>query len=336
MFTFSSPWIFTLLLLPLFVRYLLRSATETHSGALIIPFFKRLETLVTAPGKHSPTLSLRRYLLYLIWLLLVTAATGPQWLGDPIELPRSGRNIILAADISGSMQIPDMELHSKPVDRLTIVKWVANQFIAKRKGDQLGLILFGSRAYLQTPLTFDLQTVQTMLNDATIGLAGPQTAMGDAIGLAIKQLTQVSEKNRVLILLTDGASNAGVLKPQEAAKLAAKNKIKIYTIGLGAEKMLVPGLLGTHAINPSADLDEATLQKISKMTHGFHFRATDIYSLQKVYKKINSLEPTSSKNDVFRLADEYYYWPLAIAFLLSIFIALSHCNLRFNTEEKKI
>src|SRR5262249_37714903 len=149
------------------------------------------------------------------------AASGPQWLGKPVDLPRTGRDILLAIDISGSMQIPDMEINHQPTNRLTVVKQVAEQFIKNRTGDRLGLILFGSRAYLQTSLTFDLQTVRHMLLDATVGLAGTQTAIGDAIGMAIKHLKNYPNKdNKVLVLLTDGVNNEGSVSPMEAAKIA--------------------------------------------------------------------------------------------------------------------
>ncbi len=269
----------------------------------------------------------KKYLMYAIWFLLVFAAAGPQWLGAPIELSRSGRNLMLALDLSGSMQIPDMEIDDNAVDRLTVVKKVASEFVQKREGDRLGLILFGSRAYLQTPLTFDVKTVQMMLQDATIGLAGTQTALGDAIGLAVKRLMSVPEKNRVLILLTDGASNSGAVSPLQAAELAEQNDIKIYTIGIGANKMIVPGLLGPEVINPSADLDEDTLQKIADLTGGMFFRAKSTRDLARVYKEISKLEPTASDTTIFRPATDYYYIPLAIALLLSMYLVLAYYHL---------
>ncbi len=173
-----------------------------------------------------------------------------QSFGETIVLPQKGRDIMLAVDISGSMKMEDMSIKGQSVSRLAVVKMVGKEFINSRKGDRLGLILFGSRAYLQTPLTFDTKTVQHMLNDATIGLAGMQTAIGDAIGLAAKRLLDISQENRVLILLTDGGNNSGAVSPLSAAKLAAENNIRIYTIGFGADQLTVPTMFGRQTINP--------------------------------------------------------------------------------------
>jgi len=265
MFAFALPWLFVLLPLPCLCRFLLAPAKQQVSAALQIPFYQALQSLHLGQQQRS-ILKRKKWLAYLAWFLLVSAAAGPQWIGEPIELERSGRDIMLAIDLSGSMEIRDMELNGQAVDRLEVVKAVARQFISQRRGDRLGLILFGTRAYLQTPLTFDYKTVITMLEDSSIALPGPQTAIGDAIGLAVKHLREVPEESRVLVLLTDGENNAGVLDPLQAAELAAENHVKIYTIGMGANRMLVPGLLGPQEVNPSWDLDEEALAEIANET----------------------------------------------------------------------
>lgn len=327
MFEFAWPWMFLLLPLPWLVRYFMRPAKQQSTMALHVPFYQDIAHLKQSQVINNKPLNVRKYLAYLAWLLLVVAAAGPQWLGDPIAMPRSGRNIMLALDLSGSMQIPDMQLNGKASNRLRVVKSVARQFINKREGDRLGLILFGTRAYLQTPLTFDRKTVEDMLNDASIGLAGPQTAIGDAIGLAVKRLSKVPEKSRVLVLLTDGANNAGVLKPLQAAKLAANSHIKIYTIGIGSNRLVVQGLFGPQVINPSNDLDEHALRKIAKLTGGQFFRAKDTKALISVYGTIDKLEPISSDESVFRPISLYYYWPLLASLLISIYFVLRQLNL---------
>ena len=178
------------------------------------------------------------------WCLLVLASCRPQWLGDPVEQAVSGRDLMLAVDLSGSMEEQDFIVNGKPVDRLTATKQVAGEFIKRRTGDRIGLILFGTRAYLQTPLTFDRQTVLTLLYESALGLAGENTAIGDAIGLAVKRLRKQSTESRVLILLTDGANTAGEVSPLKAADLAADENLKIYTIGIGADEMIVRSFFG--------------------------------------------------------------------------------------------
>lgn len=225
MLHFAYIWLLVLLPLPWLVPYILPAAKPTEQAALKIPFFKRMQQL-GGSLKHGAANQARgqRIVAYLIWILIVIAAAGPEWLGAPQRLQQAGRNIMLAVDLSGSMQIPDMKLNNKEVDRLQMIKAVAGDFIDEREGDRVGLIVFGTRAYLQTPLTFDRKTVHAMLNDATIGLAGQMTNIGDAMGLAIKRLMQYPAQSRVLILLTDGASNSGTISPLEAAKMAEKTR----------------------------------------------------------------------------------------------------------------
>ncbi len=323
MFNFAWPWLLLILPLPLLVRWLL-PPFSTRSAAIKIPFFNALRTTIGSSRWHfSNATNLGRLILAsLIWILLVLAAAGPQWLGKPINLPRKGRNIMLAVDLSGSMATPDMTWHGKPATRLQVVKQVADRFIQQRVGDRLGLILFGTRAYLQTPLTFDRTTVQQMLNDATVGLAGPRTAIGDAVGLAIKRLQHYPNDSRVLILLTDGGNNSGHVLPIDAAKVAAKEHIRIYTVGLGAERMVVQGIFGPQVVNPSAGLDEKMLQAVAKITGGLYFRAKNPQDLAHVYHSLDQLEPIASGKATYRPITQLYPWPLGLAFLL-VLLALA-------------
>jgi len=328
MFKLAFPWLLLLLPLPLLIRWLMPSGKVQENAALKVPFFNAIQQMLgSATSLKGQAPLIHQLLLYSAWGLLIIALAGPQWLGAPVELPRSGRDIMLAVDLSGSMQIPDMSLNGKRVDRLTVVKQAASRFIKKREGDRVGLILFGTKAYLQTPLTFDRKTVAEMLDDASIGLAGEKTAIGDAIGLAIKRLSKASEKSRVLILLTDGGNNAGMVKPLEAAKMAAKQGIRIFTIGLGANRLVVPSIFGPRVISPTSDLDEKTLKEIAEISHGLFFRAENTTELNNVYKSIDKLVPVQSDKDSFRPIKPLYPWPLGLALLISLWFALRRVGL---------
>jgi Ca-activated chloride channel family protein len=238
-------------------------------------------------------------------------------------MPTNGRDILLAVDISGSMQQEDMEINGREVNRLVAVKAVVGDFVVKREGDRLGLILFGEKAYLQTPLTFDRKTMQTLLNEAQLGFAGSNgTAIGDAIGLAVKRLQDRPENHRVVILLTDGANNAGELEPMEAADLARRAKVKIYTVGIGAEIQETWGLFGKRITNPSADLDETALQGIADTTGGQFFRARDPQELAAIYAELNRLEAIEQEAETIRPVATLFHWPLGLAFILSLILAL--------------
>jgi len=316
MIDFAWPWLLLILPLPLLVRWLVPVKSSAQEAALRVPFFHTFGTSQTATGQYHEA----RWPLWiglLAWLLLVIAAARPQWLGESIELPVSGRDLMLAVDLSGSMATQDFSLHGHTVTRLQAIKSVAGEFIQRRVGDRLGLILFGSQAYLQTPLTFDRRTVHTLLDEAEIGLAGKETAIGDAIGLAVKRLQHNDIKSKVLILLTDGASNAGEVKPIKAAELAAQEGLKIYTIGIGADEMLVRSFFGTRHVNPSADLDEKTLKAIANKTGGRYFRARDTRALEGIYKLLDELEPVKKGSQTFRPRTALYPWPLSIALLLA-------------------
>ena len=233
---------------------------------------------------------------------------------------------MLAVDLSGSMDQKDFELAGRRVDRLTATKAVASDFISRREGDRIGLILFGERAYLQVPLTLDRDTVKVLLLEAEIGLAGEKTAIGDAITLAVRRVheQEVAEGDQVLILLTDGANTAGEIHPLKAAELAQQVGLRIYTIGIGAESMDVSSLLGgRRSVNPSADLDEETLTAIAQQTGGRYFRATDTGSLQDIYALVDELEPVEEPESGFRPVKSYYYWPLGFAFALCLGLCLA-------------
>jgi len=305
--TFSWPWLFGLLPIPFLLRFILPEAASGNDAALRVPYIDDFERGQTSSIQRT----LRRWPLFvylLLWLCLLCAAAKPQWIGEPIELPVSGRDLMLAIDLSGSMD--HKFTHSfRNVTKLYATKAVAGDFIDKRVGDRIGLILFGEQAYVQAPLTFDRATVKTLLHEAVTGLAGKSTAIGDAIGLAVKRLDSDNSQDRVLILLTDGVSNAGELRPEKAADIAATRGLKIHTIGIGSRG--------------SRELNEQTLKTVAKKTGGQYFRAHDVTELQQIYALIDKLEPVERDTQSYRPTWSLFYWPLGIALILAALLAFT-------------
>ncbi len=323
------PWMIVLVPLPWLVRRLLPAASG-QQPAVRAPFFHEWQQLCEAQNSRSLRGDVvASVALWLLWLLLLVAAARPTWIGEPVELPNSGRDLMLAVDISGSMQAQDMQVGESLVSRIEAVRQVGADFISRRTGDRLGLILFGSNAYVQSPLSFDTATVKTFLSEAQIGFAGSETAIGDAIGLAVKRLKERPAESRVLILLTDGQDTASSVKPQDAAQLAAKLGIRIYTIGIGADALTLPGIFGSsfgsRQVNPSAEMDEAGLQAIAKLTGGDYFRARNPQELANIYHLLDQLEPVEQDAHVYRPRQALAYVPLLAALLLSFLVALRHC-----------
>jgi len=314
-FVLAWPWVLAALPLPWLLQRLLPPAGEQTGAALRVPFFQALEHLDVT---HRATHGRARYALaWLAWSLLVLGAARPQWLGDPVDLPLAGRDLMLAVDVSGSMASEDYVLNGQSATRLAVVKAVAGRFIEQRAGDRLGLVLFGSRAYLQTPLTYDRQTVQQMLGEAVIGLAGRETAVGDAIALAVKRLRKQPEDNRVLILLTDGANTAGNIAPLAAARLAHQARIRIYTIGIGGGPVGVRTPFGTLT-RSGGDLDPGTLKAIAGETGGRYFQATSTDELEKVYADLDRLEPSVRDSRRYRPLAALYAWPAGLALVIAL------------------
>jgi len=313
MLEFVWPWLLLLLPLPLFIKPR-KEALSQSGNALRIPFFNQLEaaglTGESSPPKQAKSIQL---LKLLAWVCLVIAVSRPQYVGELIEVPISGRDLMLAVDISPSMKEEDMLLNGYQVTRLDVVKKVVSDFVVQRKGDRIGLILFGSQPYVQSPLSFDTVTVNTLLQEAFLGMAGKATAIGDAITLAVKRLRERPEDSRVLIVLTDGANTAGEIQPEKAAQLAAKENIKVYTIGMGADEQIRRGFLSNFKVNPSRDLDEKALQEIADTTGGQYFRARNTGELELIYEKINRLEPIEQEVRSFRPTRAYFHWPLALS-----------------------
>lgn len=317
MFELQLPWMLALAPLPFLIMLL--PAQKKQEAALQVPFFHQVKDLQVSEQSIRHKRNAGSVCLWLIWLSIVLAAAKPQWLGDATTMPNSGRDLMIAVDISGSMEIPDMVDQGKKINRLIAVKKVIGDFAENRKSDRLGLILFGSEAYLQAPLTYDRQTVNALLQETEIGFAGDATAIGDAIGLAIKRLRNRPDAQRVLIILTDGANTAGELQPIKAAELAAQEHVKIYTIGFGADEMMVEDrFFGSRKVNPSQDLDETTMRAIAEKTGGEYFRARNLEELSEIHRQLNQLEPIELEQESFRPVKNLFYWPLSLGLLLSL------------------
>lgn len=317
MFEFAWPWIFLLLPLPWLVhRYL--PPMQRHDAELHVPFFNDLHALNTASSARLLTWRSQTLVHILIWLLLISAAARPQQLGELLEQPNTGRDLLIALDVSSSMLYSDMTLNEYNVSRLDFVKQLLHGFINERYGDRLGLILFGSQAYLQAPLTYDHHSVQTWLNEARAGIAGNNTSIGDAIGLAIKRLRMRPAEHRVLLLITDGANTSGVMSPLAAAQLAARYQIRIYTIGIGAP--VTSETADNLKDTSSLDLDEHSLQEISNISGGQYFHATQPGDLADIHNALNRLEPAAQLHAPQRRIHPLYSWPLAGAWLLSMLL----------------
>ena len=319
------PWAILLLPLPWLVWRLV-PPSGSEQAALRAPFFDSWQELTEgAGGRRRRSNLLAALLLGLVWVSLLLALARPTWVGEPITLPTSGRDLLVAVDLSGSMQVEDMVIGQNTVARITAVKQVVGDFIERRRGDRVGLILFGSNAYVQAPLTFDAATVKRFLREAQLGFAGRETAIGDAIGLSVKRLRERPADSRVLILLTDGANNAGEVQPLDAAQLAADNGVKIHTIGIGSDKMVRPGLFGSSfgakVVNPSRDLDEDTLRRIAELTGGSYFRARDPAELVNIYQLLDAMEPVDQESESYRPQRSLFHFPLGAAFILSLGLA---------------
>jgi Ca-activated chloride channel family protein len=302
------PWALALLPLPLLMRWLPEYRESRDS--VKVPFFDKLVEL-SEQRPQSGAMRLRRapaqhFLVHFTWLCLVLAAAKPEWVGPPVEQEKSGRDLMVAVDLSGSMETRDFTLpDGETVDRLTALKKVLDELAEERASDRLGLIVFGNAAYLQTPFTDDHQVWRQLLQETEIGMAGQSTVFGDAIGLAIKLFTEGDSDHRVLIMLTDGNDTGSTVPPVDAAKVAATQDIRIYTIAIGD-----PASAGEEA------LDIETLQRVSEITGGSYFQALDQQELQRAYATVGELEPELYETISFRPRQSLHWVPVAPAITL--------------------
>lgn len=314
MIEFSNLWAFTLVLVPVLVA-LLVPAHKQRQDSLQVPYFHRLVKLSgEQPASGATILRRKRFqtvLLWLAWLCLVTAAAKPEWVGEPIVVDKSARDLMIAADLSGSMEVRDFTTQDgEKINRLQAIKKVLKEFAQRREGDRLGLIVFGDAAYLQAPFTTDRDTWLTLLSETEIAMAGASTMIGDAIGLAISTFEGSDSKNRVLIVLTDGNDTGSKVPPIDAARVAAAHGVKIYTIAIGD-----PETVGEEA------LDIKTLTEISTVTGGAYFEALDRESLSRAYLEIEAMEPELFESLSFRPRQSLFHIPLtaiAVLYLLAM------------------
>lgn len=309
MLKFEWLWVLLALPLPVAVRQFLPKR-ESKSPSLKVPFFREVKDrrfAVTAPSSAVVSLAA------IIWVALVCAAARPVWIEESAQIPTTGRDLLIALDISGSMQQQDFSMQG--YSRFHAVQEIAGEFVSRRIGDRVGLILFGSQPYLYAPLTFDLDTVKEFLGHARVGFAGQQTAIGDTIGLAVKVLRERSAQNRILILLTDGDNSAGAIDPLEGMQLAVENGVRVFVIGIGFDHRS-PAVANRRA--------SYVLPKIAKATGGIYFHASDAKALEEIYRAIDQFEPIEAEARSQQLVAELYPWPLAAAMLLSIFLFSQH------------
>lgn len=307
MIEFSAPWGFLLLPLSALVYWLCKPHREAQHSVLL-PFFDVLTKFSKTPPSSGAVIPKRSWLLnawlILAWCLLIVALSAPQRVGAPIERNKSARDLMVAVDLSGSMQTRDFYLASDTstkVDRLTAIKSVLHEFAEQREHDRLGLIVFGDAAFLQTPFTEDHTAWRTLLDDTAIGMAGQSTVFGDAIGLAIKLFERSDSDSRVLIVLTDGNDTGSKVPPIEAAKVARQKGLTIYTIAIGD-----PATIGEEA------MDVAVLERVAELTGGKYYQALDREQLLAAYRAITDLEPELYETLSYRPRHSLFHWPLAI------------------------
>jgi Ca-activated chloride channel family protein len=315
MLEFGWPWMFALLPLPILVWWLL-PPYRARQASIQVPFFERLAAATGQKPQRGAVVMQRRVAQMiaasLIWLLLVAAMARPQWVGDPVTRTVSARDLILAIDISGSMDQRDfMTADGETLTRLDGVKRVIGEFIARRKGDRIALIVFGTKAYVQVPFTQDLETARHVLDQTAVGMGGQQTAVGDTIGLAIKTFSASKAQQKLLVLLTDGNDTASRVPPEHAADIARQNDVAVYTVGVGD-----PSASGESRV------DLGVLQAVATTTGGHFFRAEDGAQLEAIYADIDRLAPAKVQTLSWRPKLPLFHWPLGAAVVLGLLLWL--------------
>lgn len=329
MFSFYWPWAALLLVVPFVVNLLWsrrqrdeRRYVEGEQATLLHPSLAHLaQAFTTMPAVSGHSERRHALLLAILWLGLVLAMMRPQWLEPYSEAKTEGYDLMLAVDASRSMAALDFTVNGREVTRMSVVKGVVGRFITGRKGDRVGLIIFGDYAYVLSPLSIDVQAVRNLLDGVVPSIVGSATAIGDAIGLAVKKLRERPEGSRVLVLVTDGESTAGSLPPMPAAQMAVLEGIRIYTIGVGSMGM-VPFVEEGRRTMVKMEIDESLLKSIAAMTGGAYFRATDTDALEQIYQQIDSLEKTEAQARTVMIPRPLYRWPLGLALLALLLLGL--------------
>lgn len=318
---FIWPLSFLFFLLPVAVYFLLPEKEKNQNiQALKTPFFDQIKPLKSSRAKNSHTQKNMPIFLFLSWFFFVIAAARPVWYSDYKTIPFETRNIILALDVSQSMEEMDFVVNNQKTDRLTAVKNVVDDFLTNRPDDNISLVLFANEAYTYAPLSYDKKTLKSLLSEINHGIAGKMTAMGDGLALAVQNAIKVPAKSQIVILLSDGEATAGVVNLNEAIQIAKKHNVKVYTIGIG-QTQNYHIFFGSKIQTPST-LDERTLKLIAKETGGEYFLAQNTDSLKQIYQKIDSLEKDKSNDKNIKPKKELFFIPLLIA-LFFLFFALT-------------
>ena len=321
MFEFHWPWMALLLLLPLLVRYFWPQPateqdelTEGRQTTLLHPSLVHLqEAFQTHTPKKPLAARVYTWLLALLWLCLVLALMRPQWLEPYTENRTAGYDLMLAVDASHSMNALDFTLKGQQVSRMQVVKGVVGKFIEGRQGDRIGLVIFGSQAYVLSPLSFDRRAVSSLLSSVIPRIAGDGTAMGDALGLGVKKLRERPEGSRVMLLIADGENTAGIIPPLKAAQLAAREGIRIYSIGVGSNREDVPIMENGRVIyRDDLGFNEEVMREIAETSGGAYFRGTDTEALEQIYQQIDALEKTEAESRTVFIPSPLYHWPLGV------------------------
>ena len=313
MLEWGAPWLFLLLPLPWLLRRFLPAHREPRP-AVRVPFMELLQRVGGKAGETGaavkPRLRFQWWLLAVCWLAMVFALARPQWLGEPVVQEKPMRDLLIALDLSGSMDTQDFtDTGGQVIDRLTAAQQVLDDFLAGREGDRAGLIFFGTAAFVQVPFTDDIDVVRELLGEARVRMLGPRTAMGDAIGAAIGLFQRSEVEERVLIVLTDGNDTGSMLPPARAAEIAADNGVVIHTVAMGD-----PEAAGEQA------LDEATLKAVASVTGGQFFHANDRSALEGIYDALDEMNPRRVETRSYRPRHELFQWPLGFATIFSMLV----------------
>ena len=312
-FEIAYPWVFILILLPIFI-YWLTPPFRIRSASLQLPNLEKAASITGLKPRKSALVTKKNklvsFLLFLIWILILITLSSPRLVGEPELKVKTSRNFLIVADISFSMANSDWVIEGKRATRWEAIKSVMHEFIEKRTGDRMGLIFFGSSAYVQVPFTSDLKTVELLLEEADVGMAGQMTNIGKAIVKGIEMFDQDTIKTKVMLVLTDGVDSGTEILPLDAADLAKKDSIHVYTLGIGDPE------------NSGSDLDEETLKEISEMTKARYFRAIDTEELSEIYAELDKLEPIEYEEETFKPTTLLYHYPLTLAIVMTVLVSL--------------
>jgi Ca-activated chloride channel family protein len=331
MFEFHWPWMALLFLLPLAAHFYWlhpkgerEKLTEGRQTTLLHPSLAHLQEAFQTRSPRQPlSQRVHKLLMLLLWVALVVALMRPQWLEPYTENRTAGYDLMLAVDASHSMNALDFTLKGQQVSRMQVVKGVVGKFIDGRQGDRIGLVIFGSRAYVLSPLSFDRRAVNSLLSEVVPRIAGDGTAMGDALGLGVKKLRERPEGSRVLLLIADGENTAGVIPPLKAAQLAAQEGIRIYSIGVGSDRDEVPILENGRVIyRGDLGFNEEVMRQLAETTGGAYFRGTDTEALEQIYQRIDELEKTEAESRTVFIPSPLYHWPLGFGLLCLLALGL--------------